>query len=85
MEALPMEDQCTDYYLNFASVMAVEAGTTTVTFSDIFSMIPEASGYPDIEELYETYDTDGNINDIVVELDQFETFVVAMKAAKWEM
>ena len=29
--------------------MAVEAGTTTVTFSDIFSMIPEASGYPDIE------------------------------------
>ena len=73
----------TDYYLNFASVMAVEAGTTTVTFSDIFSMIPEASGYPDIERFNETYDTDGNINDIVVELDQFETFVVAMKAAKW--
>ena len=32
--------------------------------------------------MIETYDT-GNINDIVVELDQFETFVVAMKAAKW--
>ena len=48
--------------------MAVEAGTTTVTFSDIFSMIPEASGYPDIERYNETYDTDGNINDIVVEL-----------------
>ena len=46
----------TDYYLNFASVMAVEAGTTTVTFSDIFSMIPEASGYPDIERYNETYD-----------------------------
>ena len=73
----------TDYYLNFASVMAVETGTTTVTFSDIFSMIPEASGYPDIERFIETYDTDGNINDIVVELDQFETFVVAMKAARW--
>ena len=72
-----------DYYLNFASVMAVEAGTTTVTFSDIFSMIPESSGYPDIERIIETYDTDGNIADIVVELDQFETFVVAMKAAKW--
>ena len=68
-----------NYYLNFASVMAVEAGTTTVTFSDIFSMIPAASGYPDIENIIETYDA-GNINDIVVELDQFETFVVAMKA-----
>ena len=73
------------YYLNFASVMAVETGTTTVTFSDIFSMIPEASGYPDIENIIETYDGAGNINDIVVELDQFETFVVAMKAAKWDV
>ena len=73
-----------NYYLNFASVMAVEAGTTTVTFSDIFSMIPAASGYPDIENIIETYDA-GNINDIVVELDQFETFVVAMKAAKFDV
>ena len=48
-------------------------------------MIPPASGYPDIENIIETYDTDGNINDIVVELDQFETFVIAMKAAKWDV
>ncbi|MGY8980623.1 MAG: hypothetical protein ACKVLD_07405, partial [Flavobacteriales bacterium] len=64
-------------YLNFASVMAVEAGTTTVTFSDINNNAGD--GYADMENIAEVYDGSGNIADIEITLNQFETFVVATR------
>ena len=69
-----------DNYLNFASVMAVEAGTTTVTFSDINNNA--GNGFADMENIAEVYDGSGNINDIEITLNQFETFVVATRAPK---
>ena len=64
-------------YLNFSSVMAVEEGTTTVTFSDINNNV--GSGYADMENIVEVYDGAGNVNDIVISLNQFETFVIATR------
>jgi len=65
-------------YLNFASVMAVEEGTTSVTFSDINNNAE--TGFADIENIAEVYDGSGNIDDIVITLKQYETFVIAMRA-----
>ena len=65
-------------YLNFASVMAVEEGTTSVTFSDINNNA--GTGFADIENISEVYDGAGNISDIVISLKQYETFVIAMRA-----
>ena len=62
-------------YLNFSSVMAVEAGITTVTFSDINNNA--GSGFADMENIVEVYDGAGNIADIEIGLNQFETFVIA--------
>ena len=67
-------------YLNFASVMAVEAGTTTVTFRDINNNAGD--GYADMENIAEVYDGSGNIADIEITLNQFETFVIATRAPK---
>ena len=64
-------------YLNFSSVMAVEEGTTTVTFSDINNNA--GSGYADMENIVEVYDGAGNVNDIVISLNQYETFVIATR------
>ena len=64
-------------YINFASVMAVEAGITTVTFSDINNNA--GSGYADMENIVEVYDGAGNVNDIVINLNQYETFVIATR------
>ena len=64
-------------YLNFASVMAVEAGTTTVTFSDINNNAGD--GYADMENIAEVYDGSGNIADIEITLNQYETFVIATR------
>ena len=65
-------------YLNFASVMAVEEGTTSVTFSDINNNI--GTGYADIENISEVYDGAGNISNIVISLKQYETYIIAMRA-----
>ena len=64
-------------YINFASVMAVESGITTVTFSDINNNA--GSGYADMENIVEVYDGAGNVNDIVINLNQYETFVIATR------
>ncbi len=70
-----------DHYLSFASVMSTEAGVTTVTFSDINNN--SLDGYADIEGITEVYDSSGAINDIVISLNQFETFVIAIRAPKF--
>jgi len=62
-------------YLNFSSVMAVEAGITTVTFSDINNNA--GSGFADMVNIDEVYDASGNIADIEIGLNQFETFIIA--------
>ena len=56
----------------------VEEGTTSVTFSDINNNA--GTGFADIEEIEEVYDGAGNIDDIVISLKQYETFVIAMRA-----
>ena len=58
--------------------MAVEEGTTSVTFSDINNNA--GTGFADIENIAEVYDGSGNIDDIVISLKQYETFVIAMRA-----
>ena len=65
-------------YLSFASVMSTEAGVTTITFSDINNN--SLDGYADIEGINEVYNSSGVINDIVISLNQFETFVIAIRA-----
>ncbi len=62
-------------YLNFSSVMAIETGITTVTFSDINNNA--GSGFADMENIVEVYDGAGNIADIEIGLNQFETFIIA--------
>ena len=69
------------HYLSFTSVMAVEVGTTTVTFSDINNNALD--GYVDIEGVNEVYNGSGAINDIIISLNQFESYVIAIKAPSW--
>ena len=69
-----------DHYTSFASVMAVEDGTTSITFSDINNNAKD--GYVDIEEIIEVYDGSGAIDDIVISLQQYETYVIAIRAPR---
>ena len=68
------------HYINFASVMAVETGITTVTFSDINDN--DGNGYADMQNIVEVYDGSGNIADIKVGLNQYETYIIATKVSR---
>ena len=64
-------------YMNYISVLATEEGTTTVTFSDIAGGENSDKNWMDFINVNETYGGSGEVSDIVITLNQFESFILA--------
>ena len=64
-------------YMSYISVLATEEGTTTVTFSDIAGGENSDRNWMDFINVNEIYGGSGEVSDIVITLNQFESFILA--------